>query len=113
VRAVERGWRWCRRNPWLAGLSGVVGLLLVILVVGSLATAWQMNQVAERAVRAEGDATNRLFDALVTRAEAGRTSKRPGQRFGGLEAVRQAAEVARAQGRPHRAARACLELSSQ
>jgi hypothetical protein len=81
-------------------MAGVVGLLLVILVVRSLATAWRMNQVAERATRAETDATNRLFDALVTRAEAGRTSKRPGQRFGGLEAVRKAAEIARTQGRP-------------
>jgi hypothetical protein len=100
VGVTERTWRWCRRNPWLAGMSGVVGLLLLILVVGSLATAWRMNQVAARATRAETDATNRLFDALVTRAEAGRTSKRPGQRFAGLEALRQAAEIARVQGRP-------------
>src|SRR5262249_28532271 len=93
VGALERGWRWCRRNPGLAGMSGAVGLLLLVLVAGSLAAAWRMNQVA-------GLATNRLFDALVTRAEAGRTSKRPGQRFDGLEALRQAAEIARAQGRP-------------
>jgi serine/threonine protein kinase len=98
--AWEQARRWCRRNPVLALLSGAVGLLLLLLVVGSLASAWHMNQVAERATRAEAEATNRLFEALVTRAEAGRTSKRPGQRFDGLEALRQATEIARDQRRP-------------
>jgi hypothetical protein len=96
VGMAERGWRWCRRNPWPAGLAGAVAVLLVILVAGSLTAAWRMNQVAERATEAEGEATNRLFDALLIRAEAGRSSKRPGQRFAGLEVVRQAVDIARA-----------------
>jgi WD40 repeat protein/serine/threonine protein kinase len=31
VSAAERLWRWCRRNPAVAGLTGAVGLLLVVL----------------------------------------------------------------------------------
>src|SRR5207244_3773616 len=34
ARAPERLWRWCRRNPALAGLAAV---LLVTLVVGNVA----------------------------------------------------------------------------
>jgi hypothetical protein len=56
-------------------------VLLIILVAGSLTAARRMNQVAERATQEEGEATSRLFDALLIRAEAGRSSKRPGQRF--------------------------------
>jgi tetratricopeptide (TPR) repeat protein len=51
VRAVERGWRWCRRNPLVASLAGALGLL----VIGSLAglTGLYLNADAQR-LRAEG-----------------------------------------------------------
>jgi serine/threonine protein kinase/WD40 repeat protein len=98
--AAERLRRWARRNPLPAGLSAVVALLLVVLLVGALVAAWRQNQTAGQALQAEHTATDRLFDALVTRVEAGRTSGRPGQRFASLQALRQAAEIARSQGRP-------------
>jgi WD40 repeat protein len=98
--AWERLRRWARHNPALAKMSVAVVVLLLVLVVGSLGAAWRFNRVAERALGAERDATERLFEALWARAEAGRTSGRPGQRFGGLEALRQAAQIAREQGRP-------------
>jgi WD40 repeat protein len=76
-----------------------------------------LNAEAERSRLAERSATDRLYEALVTRAEAGRTSGRIGQRFDSLEALRQAADIARAQGRPdaelvplRNAAAACLAL---
>jgi WD40 repeat protein/tRNA A-37 threonylcarbamoyl transferase component Bud32 len=99
VRPLERGWRWLRRNPTLAGLMTAVALLLVVVAVGSLVAAWRMKAIAEVAQRAESDATGRLFETLLTRAEAGRNSGRMGQRFASLEAIRQAVEIARSQGR--------------
>jgi eukaryotic-like serine/threonine-protein kinase len=98
--AWERLRRWARHNPALAGMSAAAGLLALVLVAGSLAAAWRLNRVAERALGAEHDATERLFEALRARAEAGLTSARPGQRFDSLEALRQAAQIAREQGRP-------------
>ena len=35
VRGLERAWRWCRRNPLVAGLSATTALLLVALIVGA------------------------------------------------------------------------------
>jgi tetratricopeptide (TPR) repeat protein len=39
VSAPERLWRWCRRNPRIAGLSAVVLCLLVAVAIGSTASA--------------------------------------------------------------------------
>jgi serine/threonine protein kinase/WD40 repeat protein len=122
--AWEQLRRWAGRNPALASLSAAVALLVLALLIGSLVAAWRLNRVADRAVQAEHQAvqaehqaTDRLFDALLTGARARRTSGRPGQRFDSLEALRQAADIARAQGRPPEAfvglrneAIACLAL---
>jgi serine/threonine protein kinase/WD40 repeat protein len=82
-------------RKYRAALATALGFAL-LLVIGAAVSGW----LAVQARRAQAEATERLFEALVTRAEAGRTSKRPGQRFGGLEALRQAAQIARDQGRP-------------
>jgi WD40 repeat protein/serine/threonine protein kinase len=42
TRALERGWRWCRRNPVIASLCAVVLLLLVMVAVGSSLAAWRI-----------------------------------------------------------------------
>ena len=39
VSPVELAWRWCRRNPWLAGALGSTALALAAVVVISLAYA--------------------------------------------------------------------------
>jgi WD40 repeat protein len=39
VGRLERGWRWCRRNPAVATLTAVVATLLVGVAVGSTVTA--------------------------------------------------------------------------
>jgi WD40 repeat protein/tRNA A-37 threonylcarbamoyl transferase component Bud32 len=95
----ERMRRWSRRNPALAALTAAVGLLLAVLLAGSLTAAWRLNRTAERAQQAERDAKDRLFEALLTRVQSGRAGGRPGQRFASLEAIRQAVEIAREQGR--------------
>jgi WD40 repeat protein/predicted Ser/Thr protein kinase len=97
---LGRTWRWCRRKPAVAVLLGCVAVLAVVTVIVSAVSNWRLGVEAEQARRAQGEATDRLFDALRTRAEAGRGSGRAGQRFGSLESLRQAGEIARAQNRP-------------
>jgi WD40 repeat protein/predicted Ser/Thr protein kinase len=94
--AWERSWRWCKRNPgWAAAIA-----LLFTIAVGASMSALALNAALLRTGQAEHQATDRLFEALLTRVEAGRGSGRPGQRFAGLESIRQAVEIARNQGRP-------------
>jgi tetratricopeptide (TPR) repeat protein len=71
VGRVERGWRWCRHNPAVAGLSAAVALLLVLVAVGSagLANRFRLmargeQEAAEKERQARADA-----DALRGRAE--------------------------------------------
>jgi WD40 repeat protein/tetratricopeptide (TPR) repeat protein len=56
VGALERGWRWCRRNPVVAGLSAAVLLLLVTVAVGASFRAWEAGQAARRDQRAAEEA---------------------------------------------------------
>jgi eukaryotic-like serine/threonine-protein kinase len=93
---TERMRRWVRRNPWQAA----AGLLLICLVVGVTAAAWRLNSVAARALRAERQATDQLYDALRARAETSRGSGLPGQRIESLRALRQAVDIASARGLP-------------
>jgi WD40 repeat protein/predicted Ser/Thr protein kinase len=98
--AAERLGRWARRQPALAGLLATVTVLVAILFSGALLSAWRLNRSAQRALLAEREAKDRLFEGLLLRVHEGRGSGRPGQRFASLEAVRQAVEIARDQGRP-------------
>lgn len=105
----ERLLRWCRRNPELAAATGVAAALTLVLALGSTAAAWtfyqQRNEIAGkrneiagnllRIQQVEADGRERLFEALTERAKAGRFSRRVGQRFGGLEALAQAARIGR------------------
>ncbi len=92
---LERGWRWCRRKPLVAGLLGAVAGLVVVVAVGSaLAAAW-LKAERDQAEQAEQTAERRLFDALLAQAEARRASGRAGRRFDSLRAVAAAAPLLR------------------
>jgi hypothetical protein len=62
--------RWCRRNPVLAGLGGLVGVLAAALIVGSLAAT----------VRLQKAAGERLAEARLAEARAVRLENRLGRR---------------------------------
>ena len=115
VTSRERLWRWARRNPAVASLSGLVGLLLLAVVTTlavSHARLRDKHQEAgvhlRRAVDAELAArqsalseheahqlaSRRLYDATVSQARAGRRSGDVGQRFTSLETLAQAACLA-------------------
>jgi WD40 repeat protein len=60
VGRTEWVWRWCRRNPVLAGLTGAVLALLVALAIGSTVAAIQIAGARDDARRAQrGEAEER------------------------------------------------------
>ncbi len=107
VSSAERFWRWCKRDPWLAGANIAAALLTIALAaLSTTAAVVYRNQAAAlknqagalrvagiRSDRAALDARWRAVDAYTAQARAGRFSRQPGQRFETLEAVSQAAKL--------------------
>ncbi|HLJ93798.1 MAG TPA: protein kinase [Gemmataceae bacterium] len=52
----ERSWRWCKRNPRVAGLLGLVVFLIIMVVIGSLAAAVEINRRRDLAEKAQFEA---------------------------------------------------------
>jgi serine/threonine-protein kinase len=106
----ERGWRWCRRNPALAGALGTVAALLFCMAAVStwysarLSFQLQKTEQAEQAERLSSQTAKlRLWDAYLAEIAARNSSRRIGQRFATLETVNQAnvlfGEIGREPGR--------------
>jgi WD40 repeat protein/tetratricopeptide (TPR) repeat protein len=110
----ERAWRFCRRNPALSAVGAVAAVLLVATAAVSL--AWSVSRGAalteartaqmisdgraDRAGQAERAARLRLFEAKLNEARSHTASRRPGQRFLSLAALREATGLARELGLP-------------
>ena len=99
--ALERAIRWCRRRPALASAIGAVVVLLCVILIGSPIAAMLLREERDRAMFAEQTARvsehsmrQTLFESYLDEAEAGRYSRRVGQRFQGLEALRSAGSLA-------------------
>jgi WD40 repeat protein len=106
---LERLRRWRRRNPILADLVAAVAVLLLLLAVVSTVAAIRLDAQRDRAERsrreaegnlqravaAEEEKQEQLWQELVARAKAGRFSRRVGQRFDSLAALGRAARMAR------------------
>jgi WD40 repeat protein len=89
IPAPVRLARWARRRPAPAALLG-------LLIIGALAATFAaiaFERSRERAVRAETQAREQLFEAQLARAESLRGSKRVGQRTDALAALSAAAKV--------------------
>jgi WD40 repeat protein/serine/threonine protein kinase len=93
--ALERAWRWCRRNPAVATLSGSVALLVVLVAIGSSVAAVSLSANLQRAEHAEREKTEKLLESYLNQARAGRRSGRSGRRFDSLAALTEAAKIAR------------------
>ena len=93
--AAERLRRWCRRNPAVATLAAAVFLLLAGLAATSTVSAIWLNKERKAAQAAEQEKTEKLFQSLVDQARASHFSQQVGQRFGSLDAIRQAVQIAR------------------
>jgi WD40 repeat protein/tetratricopeptide (TPR) repeat protein len=92
---LERSWRWCRRNPLLAGATLAAAAAILLLAIGASFAAWtyrfQLNQIR----RGQTEVRENLYTALVAQARAGRFSRRMGQRFESIDALKRAAQIAR------------------
>jgi serine/threonine protein kinase/tetratricopeptide (TPR) repeat protein len=69
VGGVERFWRWCRRNPRIAILTGAVAVLLISVTVVSVASAISIN-------KAKNEAEKRREEAVLERENADRERDR-------------------------------------
>jgi eukaryotic-like serine/threonine-protein kinase len=86
ISASEKFYRWTRRHPVVASLTGAIGLLLIAFTVIS-ATA------AKRLQRANREGQENLREAYLSQARANRWSGRPGRRFDSLDVIRKAAQI--------------------
>jgi WD40 repeat protein/tetratricopeptide (TPR) repeat protein len=92
---LERSWRWCRRNPWLAGASIAAAAAILMLAIGAPFAAWTYRRQLDQIRRAQTQMRVNLFDSLTAQARAGRFSRRMGQRFESLRALQLAAQLGR------------------
>jgi len=88
VGRAQRLWRWCRRNPVMAGMSAA--LVLVLLAGTGTSTYYAVREATQRQ-EAEGS----LYESLYQQARSGWLSKEPGWREKSLVAIRQAAQIHR------------------
>jgi serine/threonine protein kinase/WD40 repeat protein len=117
VSQGEKLWRWCRRKPLVAALLASVSLLVLAVAIGTplAAVMWQQQRdearwQARRATNAEGDAREKLWQSYLDQAELRRSTKASGQRFQGLEVLREASRIRRSPA-VRNAAIACLALT--
>jgi WD40 repeat protein/tetratricopeptide (TPR) repeat protein len=101
----EHAWRWCRRNPVIAGLSALAGVLLLIVAIGVPLAALLRNErdralnaeaearsAEKRALQAEGEGA---FRSHLAQAAAYRHAGQVGQSFKSMVEVKQALALAR------------------
>ena len=64
----ERVWRWCRRNPRVAAVSAVAGLLALALMIGGPTAAAVIYEQKQIAVKGQSGFTSRQRKASAARA---------------------------------------------
>ncbi len=100
VSLAGQAWRWARRKPALAGALAAVSVLLVLLAVGSMLAAFSIQRARraaegerDRALRAEAESREKLFEAQLARAQVQLRDTRAGRREAALSAIAVAAGI--------------------
>ncbi len=92
VTRAESTWRWAKRNPTPAALSGALVLAVLALAVGSTIAAARLSVSNRRALAAEKDATEKLYGSYLDQARASRLA---GNRSDSLAAAGKATQIHR------------------
>src|SRR5262249_16326965 len=107
---------WCRRKPLQAALLTLVAFLALLVAVGTPLAAFlwheqrdEARQHARHAASAEKEARDKLRQSYLDQAVLLRSIKQSGQRFKGLEVLREASSI-RGGTDIRNAAIACLAL---
>jgi WD40 repeat protein len=90
VGRTKRLWRWCRRNPAIAALSGLAIAALVLAVVMASWVAVKAREAAATAEAAAQEDRERLRQSWIDQAQA---ERRSGNRWRSLELLAQAARM--------------------
>ena len=92
--SIERGWRWCRRNPAKTSIaSSIAAVLILVAVLFSLYTVQLGRQLTltSQAKSKEQEskliALNQLWESKLAQADAIRMSNQIGQRYDALQAI--------------------------
>ena len=96
----KRMGRWAKKNKLIASLLALVATILVLVTIGSIIFAFKFNHLANLSALSSAQANlerdkaiNNLFQSRVSEAASRRTSRQPGQRFQGLQAIEEAASL--------------------
>lgn len=107
LSVAEHSWRWCRKNPMPALFGSLAALMLLVVTVVSTVAYFRESilhhslQIAlQRTRSAELQGRNDLFVSYFSGANAARQSRRQGQRFDSLTALRQATQLLSGLGLP-------------
>jgi len=97
ISQVERGWRWCRRNPALGAALAATALLLVTIAVGSTVAAWRIAAARDaekvQRVRAETNEAQDREHLVRLKVAAGWQMVEQGQWFDALAPFAEALEA--------------------
>lgn len=72
VSRLEHAWRWCQRNPWLAGLTST---LMLAILIGTGAALWQWGRAENANVRLTENVGHLEWAAIDTMLETGQSSR--------------------------------------
>jgi serine/threonine protein kinase/WD40 repeat protein len=89
----ERAWRWCRRNPAVAGLTAAIVLLLLVLAGSALLNNARLARALGASDAANLEAKEKLWVSLRDRARAVLMSRHAGQRVDSLRSIAEALQL--------------------
>jgi tetratricopeptide (TPR) repeat protein len=69
ISRMERGWRWCRRNPSVAGVAAVCAVLALVILIGAPVWAIRESQLRGQARR---DLAKTMYQAAQLAGQRGR-----------------------------------------